>query len=418
VQSRLPRDERATEGKRSVAGSTSCCAGEEGVVGTYAQRAALAQIVGKTITGVVMAEGSSFPKSQLFLTFSDNTYYELYCVYAEIEGANHLGLGGIEDVKAMSPDRAIAHEIVDTILPRRELVGVAPESAWPIEIYERQFRGCQVLAPLPPAMHEADALEPWPLPAPSSRPDDAGADLIALVADPGPADLPAAVLAGKVIHDVKNALSTINGFTELLSTALRPAIADRPELGEYLDLIGIASLDAAALIQRYHDDTHGLSVAPNQSSVHLDELVRQTLLLTRPRWQDQREAGDRTIEVQAEVEPLPPIQGDPVQLREALVNLLHNAVEAIERDGVITVRCRREADDAVIDIQDTGSGMREDVRRRATEPYFTTRWRDGSGLGLTIVDDVVARHGGTLDIASRAGVGTTVTLRFPLTAPA
>jgi anti-sigma regulatory factor (Ser/Thr protein kinase) len=395
---------------------------EEGAVGTFAQRAALTQIVGKTITGIVMAEGASFPKSQLFLTFSDNTYYELYCVYDEIEGTNHLCTGGIDEVKASTADRSIAHEIVDTVMPRPAFARIAPDDAWPIELYDERLGPLRLLGTLPPpraaGAPDPGSLAPWSSPA--SWPEPAQPETVAAPQAHQAGDgltLPPSTQAGKVMHDVNNALGTIVGYSDLLSATLPPTLADQPEIGEYLGLIRLASLDAADVIQRYRDANQGRPGLPTRSSVCLDEVVQQTISLTRLRWHvegsgDSVDAG--AIQVHTELGDVPPIAGDPVELREALSNLIYNAVDAVGRTGTITVHCYRDADTAVVEVHDTGVGMREDVRRRATEAHFTTRWGNGNGLGLTIVSEIVARHAGTLQIASRPGAGTTVTLRFPL----
>jgi CheY-like chemotaxis protein len=100
-------------------------------------------------------------------------------------------------------------------------------------------------------------------------------------------------------------------------------------------------------------------------------------------------------------------------LRDSLVNLILNAAEAMPEGGRVTVRARREQDTVVVEVEDTGAGMSEEVRQRCREPFFTTKGESSSGLGLTIVQWAAQRHKGDMGIQSAPGKGTKVTLRIP-----
>jgi signal transduction histidine kinase len=108
-----------------------------------------------------------------------------------------------------------------------------------------------------------------------------------------------------------------------------------------------------------------------------------------------------------------PVLGDAERLRQALLNLVLNAVQAMPQGGVLTIAVRRLAERVVLDIRDTGVGMDRATLRRAFEPFFTTRPR-GTGLGLAVVREVVESHGARVRVISRPGRGTTVRLTFPL----
>jgi CheY-like chemotaxis protein len=96
-----------------------------------------------------------------------------------------------------------------------------------------------------------------------------------------------------------------------------------------------------------------------------------------------------------------------------LTNLIMNAVDACEREGTITVRARPDDDQVVLEVVDDGHGMTEEVRARCLEPFFTTKQDRGTGLGLPMVYGIVRRHGGTIDIESAPGRGTTIAVRLP-----
>ena len=122
------------------------------------------------------------------------------------------------------------------------------------------------------------------------------------------------------------------------------------------------------------------------------------------------------VNVESELAPdLPKILGAENELRDALTNLLLNAVDAMPDGGTITLRTRLDARDneVIVEVQDNGVGMSETTRSRCLEPFFTTKGERGTGLGLPMVFGMVQRHGGELEIDSELGRGTTMRLIFP-----
>jgi two-component system NtrC family sensor kinase len=117
---------------------------------------------------------------------------------------------------------------------------------------------------------------------------------------------------------------------------------------------------------------------------------------------------------------LPQFMGDPGQLQQVLTNLLINAADALQGQGTITITTRPgpEGEGVVLTFADTGPGIPAYIRDKIFEPFFTTKpVGKGTGLGLSIVYSVVQRHGGTIDVDSRPGMGTTFTIRLPLDLP-
>jgi signal transduction histidine kinase len=113
--------------------------------------------------------------------------------------------------------------------------------------------------------------------------------------------------------------------------------------------------------------------------------------------------------------PKAAVLGDAERLRQALLNLVLNAVQAMPDGGVLTVDTRRLGDVVQVAVRDTGAGMDRVTLRRAFEPFFSTRPR-GTGLGLAVVREVAEGHGARIRVTSRPGRGTTVRLTFPLAA--
>jgi CheY-like chemotaxis protein len=108
------------------------------------------------------------------------------------------------------------------------------------------------------------------------------------------------------------------------------------------------------------------------------------------------------------------VAGRPEELREVLTNLLTNAVDAMPEGGRCTVRLGADAQWATVAVRDTGVGMVEDMRRRVFEPFFTSKGPRGTGLGLAVSWGIVTRHGGTIEVESTPGAGSTFLVRLPV----
>jgi CheY-like chemotaxis protein/anti-sigma regulatory factor (Ser/Thr protein kinase) len=159
------------------------------------------------------------------------------------------------------------------------------------------------------------------------------------------------------------------------------------------------------------------------SAVQVNRLVQQVVDLTRARWNDMPQQKGVVVRMQAELAPdLPPIMASESEIREALINLVFNAVDAMPEGGTLTMRTRvaQLASEpgiapirrVYVEVADTGAGMDEDTRSRCLEPFFTTKGERGTGLGLAMVYGVVQRHSAEIKIESAPGKGTTVGLSF------
>jgi CheY-like chemotaxis protein len=172
-------------------------------------------------------------------------------------------------------------------------------------------------------------------------------------------------------------------------------------------------VDGAQMVRRIQEFTRVRRTRPFQS-VDLNEIVEAVVKVTRCRWRDIAQAKGVTYDIRVETTPLPPIAGDPVELREALTNLVLNALDAMPAGGRLTLTTGREGTRVRCTVEDTGVGMADEVRRRVFEPFFTTKGQKGSGLGLSVAYGVVARHGGDIECESRPGTGSTFTIRLPV----
>ena len=219
-------------------------------------------------------------------------------------------------------------------------------------------------------------------------------------------------MAGGIAHDFNNALSIIIGFGELLLRDAEHGLT-REKATPPLTTILTAADDAAKIVHRLREFYRPDETGDQRQPVDLNQIIGQAISLTQPRWQTAATAGGRTITIATEPGAIPCIAGDAAELREALTNLIFNAVDALPAGGAITFRTRPEGAAAVLEISDTGTGMSEDVRHRCLEPFFSTKGRHGTGLGLSMVFGIIHRHAGTIAIESELGKGTTFALRLP-----
>ena len=218
-------------------------------------------------------------------------------------------------------------------------------------------------------------------------------------------------MASGIAHDFNNSLMPVMGFAELLLA--HPALLSNPaKASGYLEMIRTAAQDAASIVARLREFYRTNEHTDVFASLDLSHLIRQTVSMTRPKWKDQAQAHGAEIRIIDDCAPVPPISGDGSALREVFTNLIFNAVDAMPRGGSITVRTRGENGRVVAEIADTGSGMSEEVRQRCLEPFFSTKGDHGTGLGLAMVFGIVQRHGGTIDLRTQLGEGTTFVLGF------
>lgn len=214
-------------------------------------------------------------------------------------------------------------------------------------------------------------------------------------------------MAGGVAHEFNNILAIILGKTQLLLA--RP---QDEKTRESLGHVEEAAWRAADIVRRLQGFA---APAAGEATGLLDlrAVVEDVITLTRGVWKDEAEARGVRIDVATDLEDTPLLPGNAAEIREALTNLVLNAVDAMARGGRLRVAVRSEADGATVLIEDSGEGMPEHVRRLAFEPFFSTRSPLRTGLGLSVVHGVVARHRGRVDIASQPGRGTRVTVWLP-----
>jgi signal transduction histidine kinase/ActR/RegA family two-component response regulator len=218
-------------------------------------------------------------------------------------------------------------------------------------------------------------------------------------------------MASGIAHDINNAISPVALYTD----SLLEREGGLSEQGRtQLVTIQRAIQDVAATVARMREFYREREAQSALTPVQLNELVPQVVELTRARWGTMSQQRGITIELRTALLPgLPTILGAGNEIREALTNLVFNAVDAMPDGGVLTLRTGlTETGKVLVEVGDTGIGMDEDSRRRCLEPFFTTKGERGTGLGLAMVYGMAQRHGAGIEIQSEPGKGTCVRLVF------
>ncbi len=226
-------------------------------------------------------------------------------------------------------------------------------------------------------------------------------------------------MASGIAHDINNALSPIIVYSELL---LRNERQLNDATAKHLQNIRTAGEDIAHIVSRMREFYRRREESEELSPVHLNDLAQQVVDLTRPRWRDIPQQKGIVVEMATDLDPsVEEIYGNASELREALTNLILNAVDAMPTGGRLTVRSRFIKPDeskarahVVMEVSDTGVGMDEKTRTRCLEPFFSTKGQRGTGLGLAMVYGIVQRHEGNIEIESQVGKGTTMRMMFPV----
>lgn len=219
-------------------------------------------------------------------------------------------------------------------------------------------------------------------------------------------------MASGVVHDFNNALVSVIGYSELLLGDER-SLRDPEMVREYLKIMLTAGRDATHVVARLRDFYRPREESDVFVALDLNKLVCEAAKLSQPKWRTQAQAMGLNIEVAFELEKLPNVAGSGPELREVLMNLVFNAVDAMPSGGVITIRSRRDQGQVLIEVADTGKGMPEEVRERCFEPFFSTKGEAGTGLGLAMVFGILKRHDAMIEVESELGHGTNFRLRFP-----
>jgi len=215
-------------------------------------------------------------------------------------------------------------------------------------------------------------------------------------------------MASGVAHDFNNVLTGILGRAQLLQ------FMDIPEnfLNDIQTIEKIAH-DGAEIVRRIQVFTRSRN-ASNLTPVDMNSVIRDVVDLMKPRWHDQAKSNNIHINMLTELNPIPRIKGNETELREALTNLINNAIDAIRDQGSIWIISEQSGDNIHIYVKDDGMGIPSGNQRKIFAPFYSTKGMDGSGLGLSVTRKIVERHNGEITVESESEKGTEFQLVFPM----
>jgi signal transduction histidine kinase/CheY-like chemotaxis protein len=215
-------------------------------------------------------------------------------------------------------------------------------------------------------------------------------------------------LASGVAHDFNNTLAGILGRAQLLQRT-----SDPEKIKRGLEIIIKTAEDGAKTVKRIQDFArqrrdHDFEL------VSVDQVLMDASEITRPRWKTCAEASNIHITLDLQVGSNAMVMGDDSELREVLVNMVFNALDAMPEGGTLSLITRTVDESVITEVIDTGVGMYPEVRSRIFDPFFTTKGKAGLGLGLAVSFGIIRRHGGNIEVESQYGVGTQFRITLPL----
>ncbi len=213
-------------------------------------------------------------------------------------------------------------------------------------------------------------------------------------------------LAAGVAHNLNNSLTVIQGRAQLL---LRNATDETS--AKSLEVITNAVEDGTKTLRRILEFARRDSVS-EFAPVELGYLITSSVDIARPKWQSKSRKG--TIDLKIECNTPAYVMGEQAELREVMLNLIFNAVDAMPDGGTMEIGARAELEWGCFWVADTGSGMPPETASRIFEPFFTTKGKLGSGLGLSASHGIITRHKGDIFVVSEPGEGTRFEVRLAI----
>lgn len=214
-------------------------------------------------------------------------------------------------------------------------------------------------------------------------------------------------LASSTVHSLNNLLSVVIGKGQILQKKLQDTPYQRD-----LKLMLQAALDGANTIRRMQDYSAGKSLI-EQETLDLNLLIQEVVDIARPRIEAEALSRNIHYDVEVTLGDIKPVKGDPAALREVILNLITNATEAMPRGGKLGIQTTLKDETVIIFVSDTGVGIPPEICDKIFEPFYTTKGKQGNGLGLSIAADIVKKHNGKIYVDSIPYKGSIFMIELP-----
>jgi len=221
-------------------------------------------------------------------------------------------------------------------------------------------------------------------------------------------------LACGLAHDFNNLLAPIVSYADLMLTDTEE-LKDVERVKANLRQIKNAGWHGTDIVSRLQQFYRSTEETEEKEQVDTNAVVRETVELAKERWKGLARKGVG-IELVLELGPDCEITARKSHIHEMLLNLLLNAADAMPEGGRLEISTENRGDGVCITAKDSGVGMTEEVREKCMTPFFTTKGAKGTGMGLTMVNNILAQHGARIDIVSAPGAGTSFVITFPFSA--
>jgi CheY-like chemotaxis protein len=214
-------------------------------------------------------------------------------------------------------------------------------------------------------------------------------------------------MASGIMHDVNNILTTIQGYTTLLMLNSKDN-----QTKQYIEIIQKCVSDGKEIVKRIRK--LNIKTKYKVENVNVKEQIESVILMTKPIWHNDAIAMGKSITVIFNGDDSLYVNCNENELREALINIIINSADAIEKNGNIVIDLYKEDSMVVVEIIDTGCGIDQEIVEMVFEPFFTTKGERGNGLGLSMVRELIEKMNGTIHFKSAKGFGSSVIIKLPI----
>lgn len=215
-------------------------------------------------------------------------------------------------------------------------------------------------------------------------------------------------MASGVAHDFNNALAAILGNAQLLLYQVQ-----EEDARESLKTIEKVAKDSAQTVKRLQEFTRK-RIPQELFKLDINSIIRDVIEITRPKWKDEAQGKGIQVQVTSHLGEVPGVLGNGSEIREVVINLVFNAIEAMPGGGRIEIHTFLKGESVHVRIADTGIGISEENKKKIFEPFFTTKPFTNTGLGLSMSYGIIKRFGGEIHVESKVGSGTAFTIVLPI----